>query len=101
MTPDGTILVLWVAWLASWVVAAFWSNRTEKGGGIGGEIVFRVVFWVSASLLLAPFSGLYYGQAQLWRLNAALKWILVALTATGFLFVWLARIHRGAFGRIG
>jgi len=96
MTPEGTILVLWVAWLASWGVAAFWSNRTEKRGGIVAEIAFRILFWASATFLLAPFSDQHYAQVQFWRLdNAALKWILVALIAAGFLFVWWARIHLG------
>jgi hypothetical protein len=58
MTPEGTILVLWVAWLASWGIAAFWSNRTEKRGGIVAEIAFRILFWASATLFLAPFSEL-------------------------------------------
>ena len=44
MTPEWMILVLWVAWLVSWVVAAFWSNRTEKRAGIVVEIVFRILF---------------------------------------------------------
>lgn len=96
MTPDSTIIVLWVAWLVSWGVAAFWSNRTEKRGGIAADIAFRILFWASATLLFAPFSDRrYYAQAQFWRLNAALKWISVVLTATGFLFVWWARIHLG------
>lgn len=95
MTPEGTIVVLWVAWLVSWGVAAFWSNRTEKRGGIVAELAFRIPFWISATLLLAPFSDPHFAQVQFWRLNAALKWIMVALTATGFLFVWWARIHLG------
>ena len=96
MTPESTIVALWVAWLASWGVAAFWSNRTEKGGGIVAEIAFRTLFWASATLLLAPFSyRRCYGQVQFWHLNDAPKWILVALTATGFSFVWWARIHLG------
>jgi protein-S-isoprenylcysteine O-methyltransferase Ste14 len=96
MTPEGTIIVLWVAWLLSWGVAAFWSNRTEKRGGIVADIAFRILFYASATLLLAPLSNRhYYAQVQFWHINAALKWILVALTATGFLFVWWARIHLG------
>ena len=96
MTPEPTILALWVAWLMSWGVGAFWSNRTEKGGGIAGEIAFRILFWASATLLFAPFSDHpYYAQVQFWHLNAALKWILVALTTAGLLFVWWARIHLG------
>jgi protein-S-isoprenylcysteine O-methyltransferase Ste14 len=95
MTPESTIFSLWIAWLASWVVAALWSNRTEKGGGILADVAFRILFWASATLLLAPFSGHPYVQVQLWRLDAALKWIMVALTAAGFVFVWWARIHLG------
>jgi protein-S-isoprenylcysteine O-methyltransferase Ste14 len=96
MTPESTILGLWIAWLASWVIAAFWSNRTEKRGGIAAEIVFRILFYVSATLLLAPFADRrYYAQVQFWRLNDASKWMLVALVATGFLFAWWARIHLG------
>ena len=95
MTPESTIVALWIAWLASWGVAAFWSNRTEKGGGIAAEIAFRILFWASATLLLAPFPDHDYAQVQFWRLDAALKWILVALTASGLLFVWWARLHLG------
>ena len=96
MTPGRMITVLWVAWLASWIVAAIWSNRTEKRGGIVADIAFRILFWASATFLLAPFSDHhFYAQVQFWHLDAALKWILVALTATGFLFVWWARIHLG------
>ncbi len=82
MTPEWMILVLWVAWLVSWVVAAFWSNRTEKRAGIVVEIAFRILFCASVTLLLAPFSDRhYYAQVQFWHLDAALKWILVALAA--------------------
>jgi protein-S-isoprenylcysteine O-methyltransferase Ste14 len=96
MTPDWMILALWVAWLTSWGVAAFWSNCAEKGGGIVAEIAFRTLFWASATLLLAPLSyHRYFALVQFWHLNVALKWILVALTGTGFLFVWWARIHLG------
>jgi protein-S-isoprenylcysteine O-methyltransferase Ste14 len=96
MTPESTITGLWVAWLASWMVAAFWSNRTEKRGGVAAELAFRIPFWVGGILLLAPFPDLhFYAQVQLWHLDAAMNWILVALTGSGFLFVWWARIHLG------
>jgi len=96
MTPESAILALWVAWLASWGVAAFWSNRTEKRGGIVGDVASRILFYVSATLLLAPIPDhFYYGQVQLWCFIAALQWILVVTTAAGFWFVWWARIHLG------
>jgi hypothetical protein len=102
MTPDLTIIALWAAWVASWGIAACWSNRTEKGGGIGAEIAFRILFYAGAILLLAPLSNRrYYAQVEFWHFHAALKWILVALTAVGFLFAWWAAFTWGAFGRTG
>ncbi|MGO9604865.1 MAG: methyltransferase family protein [Candidatus Binataceae bacterium] len=96
MTPEYAIYALWTAWLISWTVARFWSNRTEKRGGIGAELFFRVLLGVSAILLFAfPLSPHSYAQAQLWDLGDALNWILAALAAAGLLFTWWARIHLG------
>jgi protein-S-isoprenylcysteine O-methyltransferase Ste14 len=95
LEPDSTILVLWLAVLTSWVVAAFWSTRAEKGGGIAADIAFRVLFWVSATLLLAPLSSPQFAEIRFWHFGEALEWTLAALTATGFLFAWWARIHLG------
>ena len=95
VTPELTIIALWVAWMVSWTVAALWSNRTEKRAGIGGELFFRVLFYIGAILLFAfPPSRHYYAQ-QLWRFGEALNWILVLLTTAGFSFAWWARIHLG------
>ena len=70
MTAERTIFVLGIAWLASWVIAAFWFNRTLKRGGIVGDVASRILFYVSATLLLAPFSGRhYYAQVQFWHLT--------------------------------
>ncbi len=95
MTPEYAIYALWVAWLVSWLVAALWSNRTEKRAGIGAELLFRVLMWGSIALFALPLSRHYYAQVQLWRLGDALNWILVAVTAAGLLFTWWARIHLG------
>jgi len=96
MTPESTITVLWIAWLVSWITSAFWSNRTEKRGVIGADIVFRILFYISATLLLAPFSDRRdFTEVQFWQLSVALKWTLAALTAAGFWFTWWARIHLG------
>jgi thiol:disulfide interchange protein len=102
MTPDLTIIGLWAAWLVSWGVAASWSNRTEKRGGIVAEIAFRILFYAGAILLLAPLSNRhYYAQVQFGHFSAALKWILVALTATGFCSPGGRAFTWGAFGRTG
>src|ERR1019366_3220758 len=80
-----TIVGLWIAWVASWIIAAFWSDRAEKKGGIIAFIGSRILFYISVTFLLAQF----------WHLAPTAGWILVALTAAGFSFVWWARIHLG------
>ena len=96
MTPEETIVGLWIAWVASWIIAAFWSDRAEKKGGIIAFIGSRILFYISVTLLLAPFSDhRYLALAQFWHLAPTAGWILVALTAAGFSFVWWARIHLG------
>jgi protein-S-isoprenylcysteine O-methyltransferase Ste14 len=96
MTPDLAIIALWAAWVVSWGVAAFWSNRTEKTGGAVDELAFRIPFYAGAILLLVPFSNRpHYEQMQIWHLSTSLKWIAVALTAAGLSFTWWARIHLG------
>ena len=96
MTPEYTIYALWGAWVVSWIVAALWSNRTEKRDTIGSELFFRVLFYVSLILLFAlPLRHPYYAQTQLWHFGDAMNWILAGLTAAGVLFTWWARIHLG------
>ena len=96
MTPKLTIITVWVAWLVSWIVAALWTNHTEKRAGIGAELFFRVLFYGGAILMFGfPSRGHYYAQVQLWHLGDALNWILVALTIVGLLFAWWGRIHLG------
>jgi protein-S-isoprenylcysteine O-methyltransferase Ste14 len=96
MSPERTTIALWIAWLVSWGVAAFWSNRTEKRRGIVLEIFFRVLLFAGSILLFViPLRLDYFGQVQLWHFSDALKWLLVAMTAAGFLFTWWARIHLG------
>ena len=96
MTPVHAIYLLWCVWLLSWMVAALWSNRTEKRAGLGTELVFRVLIYLGSILLFAfPLRHDFYAQVQLWNLGDALSWILVALTIAGFSFAWWARIHLG------
>jgi len=83
-------------WLVSWIAASVWTSRTEKRAGIGAELFFRVLFYGGAILMFGfPPGRHYFPQVQLWQLGDALNWILVALTTTGLLFAWWARIHLG------
>ncbi len=96
MAPIYTTYALWVAWLVSWTIAMVWSSRAEKRGGIGAELVFRALLYLSVVLLFAfPSSPNHYAQVKLWSLGDVLNWILVALTTAGLLFAWWARIYLG------
>jgi protein-S-isoprenylcysteine O-methyltransferase Ste14 len=96
MMPESATTALWIGWLASWLIAASWADRTEKRGDLAADIAHRALFFVSATLLLSPFTPHpRYTQLQFWRLPDAVKWIFVVLTAVGFGFVWWARIHLG------
>jgi protein-S-isoprenylcysteine O-methyltransferase Ste14 len=96
MTPENTTYALWCAWLVSWIVAMLWSNRTEKRDAIEAELLFRVLFYVSAILLFAfPARPRYRVQMQLWHFGDAMNWMLAASTAAGLLFTWWARMHLG------
>jgi protein-S-isoprenylcysteine O-methyltransferase Ste14 len=96
LTPLHATYALWIAWLASWTVTIFWSNRTEKRGGIASELLFRALLGGGVILLFAfPSSRHVYGQTQLWNLGDALRWIMVAPAAAGLLLTWWARVHLG------
>ena len=101
MAPKYTIYALWVAWLVSWTIAMLWSGRTEKRGGIGAELIFRVLIWVSAVLLFVYPLPNGWARAQLWSAGSAVNWILAALTAAGLLFTWWARVHLGRLVGLG
>ena len=96
MTPVHATYALWDAWLASWTVARFWSNRTEKRDAIAAELFFRVLFYVGLVLLFAFPPSHSYRQTQLWQFGRTMNWILVGATAAGLLFTWWARFHLGA-----
>src|SRR2546421_10626981 len=95
MTTEHTIYAFWGAWLVSWNVAAFWSDRAEKRGGIGAEVGFRALIGIGGILIFGFRQGHYHTQMQLWHFGDVLKWTLAALTGGGLLFTWWARIHLG------
>ena len=90
----SVIAGLWLAFAASWIAAAFWSNRTEKRASLGDELTYRIVLVVGGLLFLVPAHG-YQGPLRLWLVTRTEAWICVALIAAGFAFSWWARLHLG------
>jgi len=101
MRPGLAIVLLWSGWVLSWVAAAWWSNRTEKRAGLGGEIRYRIPMHAGVLLMLVPAHG-DEGPLRLWHIGWTGAWSCVALIAVGIAFAWWARIHLGRLwsGRI-
>jgi protein-S-isoprenylcysteine O-methyltransferase Ste14 len=98
----GRIIVgLWIAWGASWLLAAWWSSAPQKSAGVRREIGFRLALVIGGVLLAVP-AHRYEGVMRLWHVNRAGAWTCVGLIAAGFAFCWWARIHLGSLwsGRI-
>jgi protein-S-isoprenylcysteine O-methyltransferase Ste14 len=113
LQPDGAVYLVWCVWAISWIAAALWANRTVKRPPIGREVFYRLLTLAGFVLLLGPFVRVHNGHVSLmpmagvlgvryWLLPLAVRWVMVGVTALGFLFAWWARIHLGRLwsGRI-
>jgi protein-S-isoprenylcysteine O-methyltransferase Ste14 len=92
--PRAVFAIIWIAWVVSWILAAFWANRTEK----------RVITWETALYRIAILAGavlLFPGTARrlhlypLWHVGFAGAYALALLALAGLLFTWWARVHLG------
>ena len=95
MTPQLAVNYLWVVWFASWLIAAFWSDRAARRPAFGAELLYRVVTLAGAVLLFGAVSRSYHVRLRLWSLNEGANWALFAVCTGGFAFCWWARIHLG------
>src|SRR5262249_15596627 len=80
---------------ASWTVARFWSNRTEKRDAVAAELFFAFSSTSAWSFCLRFTEPLLRANAAL-QFGRTMNWILVGATAAGLLFTWWARFHLGA-----
>ena len=95
MTPQFAINYLWIIWAASWLIAAFWSDRSAKRPGLRAELLYRVVTFAGVALLFGVFTRSYRGPWRLWYFDSGINWVLCAICALGFAFCWWARLHLG------
>ncbi|MGH8283059.1 MAG: methyltransferase family protein [Gammaproteobacteria bacterium] len=94
MRPGLAIMILWVAWIVSWLAAMVWSTRPEKRAGFGTELGYRVVLVLGVLLFFVPTHG-YYDPLRFWHIGWDGAWICAVLIALGFAFTWWARIRLG------
>ena len=92
--PRTVFAIIWAAWVASWIVAAFWSARTQKRAGTSIELSYRILLAIGV-VLMTPWAARRLGAAPLWNPGSLGSYLLAALALAGLLFTWWARIHLG------
>jgi len=95
LRPGFVIMIEWIAFAASWLLAAGWSSAVVKRIGIRREIAYRTLLIVGAIVLGVPAHG-YEGPLRLWLVSRTEAWGCVLVIAGGFAFAWWARVHLGA-----
>jgi len=105
MEPDIAIYSIWAAWIASWLVAALWANRTVGRPQLSWRSIYRIPEVLGFALLLGFTGRAQHGPTNLgsvvpeawiiWHVPTAIAWLLVGLCGIGFAFAWWARLHLG------
>lgn len=92
--PRLLFAIMWIVWLASWLLAALWARRTEKRVISFGTVSYRIVI-LAGVVLLTPWAARRLGAIPLWRVGFAGAYALAGLTLAGLLLTWWARIYLG------
>jgi protein-S-isoprenylcysteine O-methyltransferase Ste14 len=94
MRPSAVFAVIWLGWLVSWILAAFWSGRTEKTVATWQTWTYRTALLAGAILLFHSPRRLL-GESRLWHVGYDGAYALAGLALAGILLTWWARIHLG------
>jgi protein-S-isoprenylcysteine O-methyltransferase Ste14 len=94
MRPGMAIVVLWVAWVVSWILASWWQSRPEKRAGARAELGYRLVILAGVWLLAIP-ARRNPGWLRLWHVTVGEAWVGVVVVAIGIAFAWWARLRLG------
>jgi protein-S-isoprenylcysteine O-methyltransferase Ste14 len=94
MRPGTAIILIWLGWIISWLIAAGWSSRTESRPAVGPEIGYRIVMIIGALVMFVPAHG-YEGPLRLWHIGWTGAWLCVGLVGAGVAIAWWARLYLG------
>jgi protein-S-isoprenylcysteine O-methyltransferase Ste14 len=94
MRPASLFAVIWLGWLISWMLAALWSNRSEKRLVTWGVLIYRIMIVAGVTLSL-PLTARHMGAGRIWHVGFTGAYLLAGVTLAGILFAWWARIHLG------
>jgi protein-S-isoprenylcysteine O-methyltransferase Ste14 len=94
--PTQLLAVIWITWLISWVVASFWSGRTQKQVTTSDAQTYRIPIF-GGGVLFTPWIAQILGEKPFWQLGSFGIYVAACLTLAGISFSWWARIYLGRF----
>lgn len=92
--PNQILELIWIVWLVSWVVAAFWSARTKAQVGSAEAWMYRAP-QIAGGILLVPFTATLLGEKPIWHVGYGIACALALVMVAGLAFTWWARIYLG------
>jgi protein-S-isoprenylcysteine O-methyltransferase Ste14 len=90
---EWTIPILWLIWLAYWLIEARQTARTQKSESLLTAVVYRGATIVGIILIF----GLRRPPTRLWSATIPLLCLAVILALCGFSFAIWARRHIGRY----
>jgi protein-S-isoprenylcysteine O-methyltransferase Ste14 len=94
--PTKLLALIWLAWVVSWVIASFWSGRTESHVRTRDSWQYRLPILLGA-ILLMPWTASALGVRPLYHPGNSGTYVLAVVALLGIAFTWWARIHLGRF----
>jgi len=94
MRPALLFAMAWIAWMVSWLAAAFWSGPTERRATTPSLWLYRIAVLAGAVLLLHS-TGRMLGARRLWHVGLEGGYALAGLTWVSLAATWWARIYLG------
>ena len=95
MTPQLLTMVAWVAFVLSWIGAAFWADRAQSRPAWREAWLYRTVTIVGIVLLVAGGRQFSRTADRLWSFGPAVEYALVLVVLAGLAFTWWGRLYLG------
>jgi protein-S-isoprenylcysteine O-methyltransferase Ste14 len=92
--PNLVFAVIWLGWLVSWMIAAWWSGRTEKRA-TGWPAWGHTFVLLAGAILLFRSTRRLFAEPRLWHVGYDGAYALAAVALVGIVFAWWARIYLG------
>jgi protein-S-isoprenylcysteine O-methyltransferase Ste14 len=93
--PSGYIVLLWIVWLAIWLVASVRVKKVRAHEPASTRIAYMVPKILTALLLFSPVFRSGVLNHRFVMPSEAVEWTGVILTALGIAFTIWARVHIG------